>query len=167
MRIFQQHGFPQVTTQSVYVNRRGKATGNPNQVCVAFVKLGRQEEVDRAIQVFHQKLLTEVCWKPLHVQEAVPRMSTMKLGPAFREERTYPGDPADPDPYFEPTDDFQPTMEIDLNNHKVQAGSQTMGASVDNATSSQKEVPIVDLEQEDTAPWKVGRTDRHKRHKAK
>lgn len=76
--LFQSHGFQGVRPEKVYINRKGMISNTPGQMCVAFVTLSNEKEVEAAIKTFHGKTLQGLSDKPVSVQRAVPRLSTLR-----------------------------------------------------------------------------------------
>ena len=73
---FNEKGFKGLMEEHIHINRRGQ--GLPGKMCVAFVTLKDQEEVDRAILKFKNCLLPDLSSKPILVQKAVPQMRTLE-----------------------------------------------------------------------------------------
>ena len=96
--------------EHVNINRRGQ--GSAGKMCVAFVTLKDQEEVDRAVIKFKNSLLPALSHIPILVQKAVPRMRTMEKMteiPAAQDSPDfYPYKPFDPN---EPGSDAEPSQE--------------------------------------------------------
>ena len=80
--LFQSHGFQDVLPENVCINRKGMNSDKPGQMCVAFVTLSNEKEVEAAIKTFHCKTLQGLSDKPVSVQRAVPRLSTLRSSPS-------------------------------------------------------------------------------------
>jgi len=57
-------------------------SNTPGKMCVGFVSLSNDAEVQAAIDTFHAKVLQGLSDKPVAVQRAVPRLSTLRSSPS-------------------------------------------------------------------------------------
>lgn len=80
--LFQRHGFQNVRPEDVYIHRSGTMSNTPGKMCVGFVSLSSDAEVQAAIDTFHAKVLQGLSDKPVAVQRAVPRLSTLRSSPS-------------------------------------------------------------------------------------
>ena len=77
-RLFQSHGFQGVRPEKVYINRKGMISNTPGQMCVAFVTLSNEKEVEAAIRTFHGKTLQGLSDKPV-CPEGSPKIVYFKV----------------------------------------------------------------------------------------
>ena len=184
VKLFRQEGFTSVDTAAVYVNRRGKATGNPNQMCVAFVTLKSPQQVASAIQIFDKKVIDGLCWKPLQVEAAVPRIAHLRHQHASAGPSPLEQDPLEPDPYLELPQDFQPMQEIELNftdetekmrDRKLRKRLRQEHEELEPGSKTRESQNVIDLEEDKSVesavdaepPWRLLRPRRsgHQSHR--
>lgn len=73
---FDQVGIHGVSVEDVHINRSG--VGHPGKNCVAFVTLRSSAEGDRAIFSLNHRNLPGASTKPILVDKALPRISSLK-----------------------------------------------------------------------------------------
>lgn len=76
LNIFYNEGFHALTLQDVLINRSG--TNHPGKFCVAFVTLRSSHEVDDAISKLDNRVLFGASTKPVKVDKALPRLSSLR-----------------------------------------------------------------------------------------
>lgn len=75
VRAFALHNFT-ISVDHVHVFRKGQ--NSPGKMCVAFVTMANEEQVNLACKRLSGVLVPDLSWKPLQVAKAVPRLTSLQ-----------------------------------------------------------------------------------------